>query len=92
MIEQFVDFYKFVYNKVTFHLFCDIIQKPYTDCYAREKFELMKNDFGRFICDCQSLAEALYNYHIQTSLVPPSTRIVFSQDGKELSRQRSDEK
>jgi len=60
MINQFVDFYKFIYNKVNFNVFCEIIGKPLTDAYAKEKFDLMKNDFGKFLCECQPLAESIY--------------------------------
>jgi len=87
MIEQFIDFYKFIYNKVTYHLFCDVIGKSYADHYATEKFELMKRDFGGFLCNCTPLAEALYNYY-QNQTFTPVTRIVFSQDGQVVRKEQ----
>jgi len=45
----------------------------------------MKRDFGGFLCNCQPLAEALYNYY-QNQTVTPVTRVVFSQDGQVVSQ------
>jgi len=57
------DFYRFLYN-LDFSKFCEILEKPTSDAWAVEKFQLMTRDFGRFLCDCESVAEILYQNYL----------------------------
>jgi hypothetical protein len=61
MIEQMQNFYRFLFN-LNFYDFCKILEKPTNDAWAVEKFSLMTRDFGRFLCDCGSVAGKLYLY------------------------------
>ena len=60
MIQQMADFYRFLFN-LDFFKFCEILEKSTNDAWASEKFQLMTRDFGRFICDNQSVCEYLYD-------------------------------
>ena len=68
MIQQMADFYRFLFN-LSFPSFCEILEKSTNDAWAMEKFQLMTRDFGRFICDCESVATILYDYHISEPIM-----------------------
>lgn len=66
-LSEFIEFYRWFYNRVDYILFCKIIEKPPDDSWAAEKWSKTRN-FAIFALEYTDLAKLIWNYWQKTKV------------------------